>query len=239
MHRWGGIEAGRGNVAETLHSGHAAHCHRGQAPGTGTGSEPGGHLALHQEHAALWWELHLEEPGQQRRGDAVRDVAGGQPPLPHPERRWLNAQGIALDHGDIGAIALCGPRRGNAEFIHVHRDHAARPLRQFARQGADPGADLEHVVVRSRVERGHDVVENLPVHEEVLAHPPAGHQSHPSGHRVQRSRVAEVGACRRRVAHRRVPGRPKTRCAVAVDCSRTVSGSTPRRAATAAAVAAT
>ncbi len=234
------IEAGRGDVAQALHGGHAAHRNRGQAPGSRRRCEPRCHLSLDQKHPSLRRDGHLEEACQQRSGDAVWDVARGQPALPQSEGRRFHAEGVTLHHLDIAPIALGDSRRRHTPFIDVDGDHAPGPLRQLAGQGADAGSDLEHIVIGRRVQGRGDVVEDGPVDEEVLPQPPVGHQAHPPRHRIERARIAEVD-CRRQpvVAHSPGPGRPNSRRAVAVDCAATVCSSAERSAATATAVAAT
>ena len=94
---------------------------------------------------------HLEEAGQQGRGDAVGDVAGGEPAVPEAQRR----------HGRRAAHRPAPPRHWRDPRWVVRVAATQRSSRstattrrarcgQLAGERADPGSDLEHVVVGAR-----------------------------------------------------------------------------------------
>jgi hypothetical protein len=135
--------------------------------------EPLGDLLLHHHDIVLDLRGTLQQPEEDRDGDVVREVPDDAPPIPREELVPWSGKRVGLEHLYIREVRDDLAEGGDERPIELHcenvRTDVGCPLREWTRERAESGADLEDAISRRDLRCGHDRLRQVGVRQEVLA----------------------------------------------------------------------
>jgi hypothetical protein len=111
----------------------------------------------------------VEQVGDERRGDAVRQVGHERPPVVTGEQGVpVDVGGVGFDDAHVGKPADHLAQHRHEAAVDLHRGHHRAGLGERQRQRAEAGTDLDHPVARADLRKGRDLADGVRIGDEVL-----------------------------------------------------------------------
>ena len=151
-------------------------------------------LFLHDERQPHWAGRLLEEPREQRSGQAIRNI-------PHHHLAARGKQLAEVDLEDVGAQQLDAgqpadnfPQHPQQTVIQLDRNQPPAALSERQRQSSGPRAHLQHLVTGADADLLHQPVAKRSIDKEVLPEPAPGADPVPGEQPAQLLGIGRIGS---------------------------------------------